>query len=74
MYKKERADNYRLMAKDLRAVAGTVKHEEAQSDIAGLAHRYERLAERLETGFPGQADLDSESRHNLQDWAAACSD
>jgi hypothetical protein len=72
MYKKERADNYRLMAKDLRAIAGAVKHREAKADIAGLAHRYDRLADRIENGVPGWAEPGSGP--DLQDWAAACSD
>ena len=74
MYKKERADNYRLMAADLRALAGTVKHKEVQSDIAGLANRYERLADRIEHGFSGLSDPGFGSGDGLQDWAAACSD
>ena len=74
MYKKERADNYRLMAADLRALAGTVKYKEVQSEIAGLANRYDRLADGIEHGFSSLPDPGSESGRDIQDWAAACSD
>ena len=59
---KERADNYRLMAVGLQALAGRAQHGEVQVELIRLAIRYERLSQRLESETPDAASESAEQR------------